>query len=489
MESSNDPHEAYVPEQRSLKRRAVRGAVLSVLNVGGVQILRLAGNLIVTRLLFPEAYGLMLMVLVLNQGLQMLSDVGILPNIIQHERGDDRDFLDTAWTIQILRGLLLTVLAASIAWPYAAFYEHSELFALVLFASAEGVVSGLNSTKLATLNRRIELGRLVFVNLIAQAVTVTVMVTWAVLSPTVWSLLGGALAGDMTRMVLSHLALPGRMNRLRWDARAARVIFDFGKWIFLSTLVTYLGLRFDSIALGKLVSLEALGVYNIGQSLAALPILVTGQVVIWVLLPAFSESYRGDPASFAANVRRGRRVLNAAGVLMIASTAVFAPAFFYLLYDARYHDAGWMVQLLMLPTWFFFLHETSVRVQLAMGDSRAQMIANLAKLGGTVPGALVGYWLAELPGLIAGLAAGSFAGYATVAVNLRDRKMPILAGDLAWTLAAAGLALVGGGLPWLVGPRLGVDPQLASLPIGTAVIAPYAVWSGRLVMREIRRKA
>lgn len=487
------------PPAPSLKRRAVRGTLLSVLNVGGVQILRLVGNLITTRLLFPEAYGLMLMVLVLVQGLHMISDVGILPSIIQHERGEERDFLDTAWTMQLLRGGLITLLGLVLAWPYAQFYGQEELLVMILVASSQGIISGFESTKLATLNRRIELGRLVFVNVGAQVLTLVVMVVWAYVSPSVWALLAGALVGDVVRMVLSHVAVPGPNNRFRWEPEAAKVIFHFGKWIFVSTLVTYLGMRFDALALGKLIGerpggLDELGVYNIGQNLAGLPALVTGQVVLWVLLPALSESFREDRARFFDNVRRARRVLNAAGVLMVAGTAIGAPAFFYLLYDARYHDAGWMVQLLMLSTWFFFLQETSVRVEMAMGRSRSQMIANLAKLAGTVPGALGGYFAGlhfvgnGMAGLLLGLTIGSIIGYVLVAISLRENGLSIVGGDMKWTALGVMLAVLGGYTPWVLGPVLGVDAQLLSLGIGTIVIAPYGAWTARMILREIRRK-
>lgn len=492
-------HAVDEPPPPSLKRRAVRGTLLSILNVGGVQILRLGGNLITTRLLFPEAYGLMLMVLVLVQGLHMISDVGILPSIIQHERGEERDFLNTAWTLQLLRGVLITALGVGLAWPYAQFYGQEELLPMILVASTQGIISGFESTKLATLNRRIELGRLVFVNIGAQVLTLVVMVVWAVVSPSVWALLAGALAGDVARMVLSHVAVSGPNNRFRWEKEAASVIFHFGKWIFLSTLVTYLGMRFDALALGKLIGerpggLDELGVYNIGQNLAGLPTLVTGQIVIWVLLPALSESFRVDRARFFDDVRRARRVLNAAGVLMVSGTAVGAPAFFYLLYDARYHDAGWMVQLLMLPTWFFFLQETSIRVEMAMGRSRSQMIANVAKLFGTVPGALGGYavglhvWDNGLAGLLLGLTLGSVVGYSLVAYSLRKNGLAIVAGDLRWTAIGALLALLGGYTPWVLAPILGVDAPLLSLGIGALVILPYAAWSGRMILREARRK-
>src|SRR5690606_22571338 len=132
------------------------------------------------------------------------------------------------------------------------------------------------------------------------------------------------------------------------------------------------------------------------------------------------------------------------------------------------------------------------RVQLAMGDSRAQMLANVAKLVGTVPGALGGYAIGQalfghgMAGLIAGLTAGSIAGYLAVAWMLRARGLSVLASDLRWTALGLALGAAGGYGPWALAPLVGVDAPLLSLVLGTIVIAPYAVWSVRLVAREVR---
>ncbi|HBB84471.1 MAG TPA: polysaccharide biosynthesis protein, partial [Sulfitobacter sp.] len=84
--------------------RALRSTSWIVLSYGGAQAIRLASNLILTRLLFPEAFGLMALIQVVIVGLTLFSDVGIGPSIAQSKRGDDRDFLNTAWTIQAIRG-------------------------------------------------------------------------------------------------------------------------------------------------------------------------------------------------------------------------------------------------------------------------------------------------------------------------------------------------------------------------------------------------
>ena len=68
------------------------------------QVLRLISNLIMTRLLVPEMFGVMAVANTLIVGLQLCSYLGIHHNIIQSSRGDERIFLDTAWVLQIMRG-------------------------------------------------------------------------------------------------------------------------------------------------------------------------------------------------------------------------------------------------------------------------------------------------------------------------------------------------------------------------------------------------
>lgn len=475
-------------EGTGIKKRAISGVLYSVLNVGGRQFLRLVGNLITTRLLFPEAFGLMLLVLTVNQGLMMISDVGIVPAIIQNEKGDQPRFLNTAWTISVIRGALVSVAVLILAWPVSQFYGEPQLFPLVLLAASQGLISGLDSTKLALLNRQIRVGRLVWVDILSQLSTLVITITWALIDRSVWALAVGSVIGDAVRMVLTHVLLPGPNNRFAWDKEAAVEIVRFGKWIFLSTALTYLAIRFDVIALGRLEALNVLGVYNIGQNLANLPILLTGQAVAWVLLPALSESFREDKEAFGTNVRAARQLINTAGVLMIGATAIGAPGFFYVLYDDRYADAGWIVQLLMFSTWLFFLQETTVRILVAMGDSRGQMLANAAKLVGTVPGALLGFHIARVPGLIVGLSLGSFAGYVTVGLGVQAKGIPVFLTDAKWTLLGLAVCLLGGGTPWLVGPLLGIDAPLVSLAIGPVVLVPYAIYAGRKLLHAIRSR-
>ena len=104
----------------------IRSSLWSVGGFGLGHALRLASNLILTRLLFPEAFGLMALVTIFMIGLEMFTDLGIVTSIIQNKRGEEADFLNTAWTIKVIRGIVIFICIYLIAGPVAWFYEEPQ---------------------------------------------------------------------------------------------------------------------------------------------------------------------------------------------------------------------------------------------------------------------------------------------------------------------------------------------------------------------------
>jgi O-antigen/teichoic acid export membrane protein len=117
----------------SIKKLAIRGAVWTIASYGTSQILRFGSNLILTRLFIPDVFGLMALVYVFISGLHLFSDIGIGTSIIQNKRGDDPVFLNTAWTMQVIRGVGLWICSFLIAWPVAAFYAKPNQEPIFLF--------------------------------------------------------------------------------------------------------------------------------------------------------------------------------------------------------------------------------------------------------------------------------------------------------------------------------------------------------------------
>lgn len=469
-------HAPAVTPAPATRRRAAHATAWTVGGHLATQVLRVAGNVALAALLAPDAFGLMALVTVFLQGLQLFSDTGIRPAIIQHARGDDPVFLNTAWTVQAIRGLVLTVVCAIAAWPVAIFYERPELAWLLAAAGLSNAFGGFNSTALITLNRHLALGRLTVGNIGLRLLQVGVTVLWALVSPTAWALVGGTVVGAACRTVVSHTFLAGGQlrNRFHWDREAASMLFRFGRWVFVGTIIGYLGAQIDRLLLGKLVSLEMLGVYSIAAMLALQPQLICEQITSRVLFPVLSRAARDEPRRLHEGLLRARRVILPAAVVATATVVLVSPAFFGLLYAQRFQGAIWMAQLLAVPAWFLVLSASSSKALYAVADVRPATIAGLVKL--VVSGALCLAGLAWIgpAGFILGFGAGALAANLVVVAALARRGLHVAGQDLLHTLALAAVAGSGLAAQSLIP---GGQTPLGSLGIAIPILGASALWA------------
>ena len=123
-------------------------------------MLRLGSNLILTRLLVPEMFGLMTLLYVFITALHLFSEVGIGTSVIQNKRGQERDFLNTAWTLQVCRDVILWFCTLLLAWPIAQLYQQPKFLWLMPVVGLGTVISAFNSTSVFTLNRNMAFGQL-----------------------------------------------------------------------------------------------------------------------------------------------------------------------------------------------------------------------------------------------------------------------------------------------------------------------------------------
>lgn len=398
------------PQAGSMSRLLRRGSVWSAGGYAAGQLIRFGGNLVLWRLLFEEAFGVMALVSVFLIGLEMFSDVGIGPSLIQNDRDDDA-FVNTAWTLQVLRGVCIWLVACAAAYPLVWFYDEPSLAYLVPVVGLSAVLNGFNSSNVFGEQRRIALHRITLMEVGSQLAATTVMIAWALVHPSVWALAVGAVTGAATKLVVSHLWLPGRRNRPRLEPDAVRSLVRFGRWIFVSTLLTFLALQSDRLVFGKLVPLAVLGVYSIAQIYATLPPSLASHVVQSVVFPALSRHRQaGDdlPAAF----RRVRTPILLGSAFLVSCLLAGGPTMIDFLYDERAEDAGWIIQILSIGSWFMVLEAVNGAMLLAVGHPRAVAAAHAAKIvtmGALIP---IGYHLGGFPGAVAGFAAADLSKYA-----------------------------------------------------------------------------
>lgn len=359
-----------------LRGRSIRSSFFTIMNIGSENLLRLGGNLILTRLLFPEAFGIMALVQVVMMGLRMFSDIGVRLSIVQNERGNDPLFLDTAWVLQIGRGVVLWLATVALAVPMASFYDADILTQLLPVAGLTALFQGFNSTKLATADRYLVLGRVTAINVIARVIGLIVLVGLAFWWRSTWALVIGGLVAPFAMMVMSHLFLPGHNNRFRFDRAAARTLIKFGKYIFLATIAGFLLLQADRAILGKLVSLTDLALYNIAIQLATLPRVLQQNLVSRVLYSLYSTRPPSESQRNYRDIARARFLVVGTTMAMALVLALIGNALIVLLYDPRYETAGGLLVLMAVGALPGLINTSYSTVMLAAGDSGRFALVN-----------------------------------------------------------------------------------------------------------------
>ena len=281
--------------KQSLKSVAIRNSKVEVGGHAATQAIRLVSNLILSRLLFPEAFGLAALVSILIVGMAMLSDVGVEQSVIQNPRGDDIHFLNTAWVLHLVRSLAIWIGACVLSWPMAKIYGEPQLVYLVPVSALGVVIGGFASTSLFTLRRKVESTKLMWIELGSQVISVLTVGLWAYVHPSVWALVVGGLVGGAFKTWVSHWIDVGYKNRFEWDPAANASIMTFGKWILASTALSFVSSQSDRLILGYYMGVATLGVYNIAMFLSEAVGSAVTRVTAGVLYPVFSQIQRESP--------------------------------------------------------------------------------------------------------------------------------------------------------------------------------------------------
>ena len=423
----------------SLIQRVIRSSAITVMGFGFSQAMRFATNLVLTRILFPEAFGMMALVSVFLMGLAMFSDVGVGPAIMQSKRGDEEDFLNTAWTIQIMRGVALWLVACGFAYPMALFYEAPELIYLLPVAAMTLLINGFLPTRVESANRHLLAGRVTIVDMITQTVGVVSAVALAWVTQSVWALVLSGIFSAITQVLLFGAVLPGVRNKLKWEPAAAAELINFGKWIFLSTICGFLINQSDKVILGKYLALDNFGVYNIGFFLASFPMLLGGVVTRRVLIPIYRES---PPSASRENFLQLRKMRFAATAALLGLLGVMAFSgvwLIHLLYDTRYAAAGAIVVMIACAQMPMAIVLTYDQAALASGNSRRFFVLAALRAIFMIGGLLVGLEIAGLFGALVSQGVAMIAVYPAVVWLVRGLGAWDPLHDAIFALVAAGI--------------------------------------------------
>jgi len=403
-----------------LRGRIVKAGSWIIAGQLAAQFIRLATHVMLSRLLFPDAFGLMSVVSLLTTALGLFSDIGITRSIVQSKR-TDAAMLNTAWTLQVVRGQLVGAACVLAAFAFAAashaglskagtVYADSRLPWVVGVFALSPAISSFDSIRNSLARRDMQLHTLIKLDIAAQICSAIAMAIFGWTTRSYWTLVVGALTTATVRCVSGHLVLKGHRERFQIDREALSELMTHGKWIFVSSMLTFVAINGDRLFLGGIMDARQFGLYVIALLIGSVPQSLAANLCNSVVYPALSEVARERPHALSSVMTRFQLGYDAIVTTLFATMVTAGPALVQLVYDARYRDAGWMMSILSAGL-IGYRYQVIEQCYQAVGKPKFMTLANFLRLVALVCGILIGQRLGGIRGIIIGIALSYYAGW------------------------------------------------------------------------------
>lgn len=355
------------------------GSSALALSTVGTNLLRIVSTMCLTRLLEPSVYGITGMILSVFYMVNMVTDIGLQAYVVRHHRSDEPDFLSAVFTIHAVRGIILAIIAALLAWPLSLILAKPETAAPLAVASLVFVIDGQVSLHQF---RGLRDGRVPRVTLIDIATTLCQVIAAIILAyflRNVWAIVGSMLIASLARLWAGYALFPGSPHRFRRDREISADLWQFSRVIAVSSALTLVLTQVDKLAMARILSLSQFGTYVIASSLAGAPqvfafnysssIVYPAAAAAWRENRSVTDAYYGCWGRFFYLYAFGGGALIGAADLLVR-----------LLYDPRYLPASIYLSILAVSTALVMVNRSMEAVQVATGKQRVTIEFNIVRL-------------------------------------------------------------------------------------------------------------
>ena len=386
-----------------IQRSMARGTAWMMLFKLIERSLGLVSTLILVRLLSPADFGIVAMAISFIAMAELLSAFGFDLALI-HKQNATESHYHTAWTCNVLFGLIITTVMIAFAQPIATFYNRPDVFWVVCILAVGPSIGGLENIGVVAFRKDLHF-RKEFVFLISKKLAgVLVTVPLAFWLRSYWALVAGMLTSRLCGTAISYLVHPFRP---RLSLASIGELMHFSKWMFVNNVVIFFKERTTDFVVGGLKGPSALGLYNVSSEFSNLPLTELAAPMNRALLPAYAkiqDEREGIRTAFGNTIR----VLALIAVPAAIGICAIAPLLVPVVLGANWLKATPLMEVLSLAGGVVLFHSPICSLLVASGRPDA-----VAKCHAVFVGILFGGLLLLVPKL-----SELGAAYATLAAAI-----------------------------------------------------------------------
>jgi O-antigen/teichoic acid export membrane protein len=375
--------------------RIAKGAAWIAASRLVISVLGFVNVLVLARLLTPEDFGLVAIVMAASAIMMAATELSLSQALVQH-RDPEEEHYHTAFTINLLRAVIVAAIAVALSGPVAAAYGDARLGPLFLSIGLSALIVGGINPRLALMSRDLVFWQDFATRASDKLVAVVTSIAVAAIWQSYWALVIGVVAGQVCALVVSYVIIPfrPRLSLSRW-----RDLMSFSVWVGLGQAVNTINWRFDQLLAGYMLGNTQLGYYSVGDRLAVLPTREATQPVAQAVFPGFAR-LADDPPRLRAAYRRAQTALSAVALPAGVGFAVTAEPLVLL---AMGEDWRPVIPVIQILASIFAVQTLATPVQplaMGLGATRALFNRSLLTLAIRVPITIAGLLAGGLMGLL-----------------------------------------------------------------------------------------
>jgi lipopolysaccharide exporter len=250
-----------------LLAKTARGAGWVISWRFATRALGLVSTLTLVRLLAPTDFGLVALATSFAQAVDAFSDLGV-EDVVVRERAPTPDFYNTAFTINVLRGIATALLIAAAAEPAATFFGEPRLAPILLALAVGSLIDAFENIGIVDFRRHFAFGKEFRLQILPRIVGIVLTIVFAFLWANYWALIVGIVSTRIIRIILGYSMHP---HRPRFTLSAWRQMVGFSVWTWFLSIATLLRDRSTFIVIGRLMTSTQLGIFAVATEVATLP--------------------------------------------------------------------------------------------------------------------------------------------------------------------------------------------------------------------------
>lgn len=366
----------FYNKQNLLGRSARAGTILTVgsLLENGLRFIR---NIILARLLAPEAFGLMAVVLASVAVVEAFSEVGLRQSVIQNRNGAEEGFLNITWWISSARGLFLFAIGYLVAPFICDFYGKPESVLIIRTGYLAILFNGFLSPKIHVLEKEMRFRNWVFLMQGSGVLGVIITIISAFIFKNVWALVSGYVAESCIRLLLSFVFFPIK-PRLNLNRVFLNDIINFSRRMFGLPILTMIFHQADIFVIGKVMSMGQLGIYSLALNLATMPSSFLLKIINPIVLPVLS-SMQDDQNKTKTSLLTLTRCSAIFGIPLVSFLFIFSEPILSIVYGRQYGTAALPFGILCIASLILVSSSFIMNMYIARGQPNIQRSASFAR--------------------------------------------------------------------------------------------------------------